>query len=163
MLRLSGLNRKSLEQIIGGKKNMHLKAGDYYIGDLCYVLSDEDYDALVKLIISSNKEARWEGYFKGYRVFVAPTCYGDGVYADNDGDEYFVDSGTIGIVPEELIDSNNRADLGQIIEFRTDFEVSYDDGIFIFGDVVIDSKNFGIGAILKNHLKDEKEEKNAKR
>ena len=135
---------------------MHLKAGDYYIGDLCYVLSDEDYDALLEIIISSNKMALWEGEFKGFPVFVAPTAYGDGVYTDNDGDEYFVDSGTIGIVPEELIDSNNRADLGNIIEFRTDFEVSYDDGTFKFDDVVIDTKNFGIGEILTRNIEEKK-------
>jgi len=134
---------------------MHLKAGYYYVGDISYALSDEDYDALVKIIISSNKEARWEGDFKGHPVFVGPT-YGDGVYADNDGDEYFVDSGTIGIVPEEMIDSNNRADLGQIIEFRTDFEVSYEDGIFQFGNLVIDTKNYGIGAILESYTEEKK-------
>lgn len=138
---------------------MHLKAGDYYVGDISYVLSDQDYDALLEIIISSNKMALWEGEFKGYPVFVAPTSDGDGVYTDNDGDEYFVDSGTIGIVPEEMIDPNNRADLGQVIEFRTDFEVSYEDGIFQFGNLVIDTKNFGIGAMLKSHIEEKKGEK----
>ena len=138
---------------------MFFKAGDYYVGDLCYVLSDGDYDSLLDISVSSNNMFQWEGEFNGYPVFVAPTEYGDGVYVDNDDDEYFVDSGTIGIVPVEMINTNNRADLGHIISFETDFEVYYDDGIFIFGDLVIDTKNFGIGAMLARHIEEKKGEK----
>lgn len=132
---------------------MHFKAGDYYVGDLCYVLSDEDYDSLVDI---SNVNCQWEGRLKGYPFFIGRTKYGDGVYVDNDNDEYFVDSGTIGIVPEEMIDSNNRADLGQIIEFSSEFEVSYDDGVFQFGDLLINTKNYGIGEMLARHTEEER-------
>jgi len=137
---------------------MYFKAGDYYVGDLCYVLSDEDYHYLLYISVFSNNMLRWQGEFNGYPLFVAPTSYGDGVYVDDDGDEYFVDSGRIGIVPVEMINPNKRADLGQIISFETDFEVYYDDGIFIFGDLVIDTKNFGIGAMLARHIEEKKGE-----
>jgi hypothetical protein len=33
-----------------------LPAGTYYIGDLCYIMSDEDWDEAIDLMYDSNRE-----------------------------------------------------------------------------------------------------------
>lgn len=139
---------------------MLLKAGDYYLGDLCYVLSDEDYCSLLKNSGFLDNRILWEGELNGYPVFVACTSHGDGVYFDNYDRQYFVDAGIIGIVPADILVSTSKVELGNIIRFETDFKVSYDNGIFKFGDIVIDTENFGIGAMLKSFIKEERDKDN---
>ncbi len=78
----------------------------FYIGDICYVLSDKVYDDLW-----GEKHGYKDGIYNdpetGVSFAVAETAYGDGTYSDNEGREYDVDSGTIGLVPEELIDKES--------------------------------------------------------
>jgi hypothetical protein len=72
-------------------------AGKYYIGDPCYVLDDEIYDAIV---IGSG-----EGFFTNgtHTIGFFGTAYGDGCYRGTNGKTYGVDAGIIGIVPAELM------------------------------------------------------------
>ena len=72
----------------------------FYIGDICYALSDKVYDGV------------WGGadYDDGihkdpatqFEFAVAGTKYGDGTYEDDYGRTYGVDAGCIGLVPKEL-------------------------------------------------------------
>ena len=78
----------------------------------------------------------------GMTCFAASTAYGDGVYFDKERREYSVDAGLLGIIPLEALDLNFEGDGGQIIEFDEDFTVSEEDGVFTFGDVVINTKSF---------------------
>lgn len=73
----------------------------FYIGDICYVLSDEVYHD-----IWGNQNSYQEGKIQvgNYAFAVDRTAYGDGTYTDNNGREYSVDAGVIGCVPFELID-----------------------------------------------------------
>lgn len=73
----------------------------FYIGDICYVLSDEVYHD-----IWGNQNSYQEGKIQvgDYAFAVDRTAYGDGTYVDNNGTEYSVDAGVIGCVPFELID-----------------------------------------------------------
>lgn len=74
----------------------------FYIGDICYVLSDEVYHD-----IWGTQNSYQDGRIQvdNYAFAVDRTAYGDGTYADNNGREYSVDAGVIGCVPFELIDS----------------------------------------------------------
>lgn len=77
------------------KAKIRSKVG-IYIGDPCYVLGGEDYD----------RACCREGLFVTKRgcFFTDKTYYGDGSYEGSDGVEYYVDSGTLGVIAGELID-----------------------------------------------------------
>lgn len=72
----------------------------FYIGDPCYVLGDKEYygnwgnshDFDDGLIESDN--GTW---------FVHSTAYGDGDYRDSNGMSYGVDSGTLAVIPLEVV------------------------------------------------------------
>ncbi len=136
---------------------MEFKAGKYYVGDVSYVLSGRDYDLILEEgnFFNLKTSHQWNGKYRGYPIFVGSTSYGDGVYDDNYDRQYFVDAGIIGIVPVEALVSKSNIELGNLIEFKNDFTVSYDNGIFRFGDVVVDTKNTGLGANLARHIKEE--------
>lgn len=73
----------------------------FYIGDICYVLSDELYHG-----VWGGDHDFEDGMFTdpatGYSFAVAGTAYGDGEYDDGHGRVYPVDAGVIGLVPLEL-------------------------------------------------------------
>ena len=74
----------------------------FYIGDICYVLSQDHYRYW-------DQEHNFEnGIFtppeSDFSFGVASTAYGDGTQKDNDGGVYAVDAGNIGVVPMELVE-----------------------------------------------------------
>ena len=77
----------------------------FYIGDICYVLPgsiyhgiwQDEYDFEDGLIKVSGEDGEPGGSFA-----VSGTSYGDGIYWDEEGNEYPVDAGVIGLVPIEL-------------------------------------------------------------
>lgn len=111
-------------------------AGEYYIGDICYALSDEVY------------QKQWGDKYKyacgthemthdGLRnvLSVNHTTYGDGTYTDTSNNiDFEVDSGTIGIVPITLCDPQNIIDGkikgGHIIKSITPVMFKSNKGIF---------------------------------
>lgn len=117
------------------------KKGTYYIGDPCYVLSDKNFE---ELCLHQDKL----GYpieIEGEVVYFDRTAHGDGVYRDNKRRIYPVDTGTIAIIPISLVDAEKLLSNFQyfspvIKKFKDDFTVDSDDGIFNFGDIVIDTK-----------------------
>jgi len=112
------------------------KAGKYYIGDLCYVVSDDNW---IPLLESSEYLEGDNITFKNESIWAHSTHYGDGEYFDQSGRAYGVDAGIIGIMSADLRDKTN--DYDNIIDFENDFEVSYEDGIFYFGNITIDTRN----------------------
>lgn len=111
-----------------------LPAGRYYIGDLCYVLNEE-WDEVCNIIFSGNHD---EGIFElsdGRKFAIFNTMYGDGVYADNFGHSYPVDSGSIGCIKADYIKNGERS--GEFFNFEDSFEVSRDNyGCISFGNIV---------------------------
>jgi hypothetical protein len=87
-------------------------AGEYYIGDLCYVLPDELYHG-----VWGDKFGYETGYFTdGKNAFAMHhTSWGDGSYEDEEGNKYSVDAGIIGIAPAALLKS--RDEPGRYITF----------------------------------------------
>ena len=103
----------------------------FIIGDPCYLLSDEVYDKV------------WGGeygYSDGqiqvgdYSFLVHGTAHGDGVYDTSTGATCGVDSGTIAVVPLELV-NQEYDDSSVCINWEDkpgDVELDYDNGTFIF-------------------------------
>jgi hypothetical protein len=94
--------------------------GRYYIGDLCYVLTEKngyDWGEFLKATLhyvppeaaQQGDSARYQALressarahyvYRGTRFFCSSTLYGDGVYPDNFGRWYGVDAGIIGCIP----------------------------------------------------------------
>ena len=63
-----------------------MKAGKYYVGDLCYVMSDAEWEQFCKITIQGNKVIDGEFEMPDGRKFATySTAYGDGVYYDQYG------------------------------------------------------------------------------
>lgn len=77
----------------------------FYIGDICYVLDDEIYSGVWGAAEYEDGEYTTPS---GHKFAVASTAYGDGSYNDQDGNEYGVDAGVIGIVPWELLETQKK-------------------------------------------------------
>jgi len=102
-----------------------MPAGKYYIGDLCYVMSDAEWDEFCSLTITDHQCLDGEFQFKDGRRFATyGTKWGDGGYKSNIGTTHSVDAGLIGCIRVEDIRANkydNLEELGAIVEFETDF------------------------------------------
>ena len=81
-------------QVADGDENAPagtMPAGRYWVGDLCYVLDAEDWSHL----------PCGDGLYEladGRTIAKFSTVHGDGTYGDDIGNEYAVDSGTIGCI-----------------------------------------------------------------
>jgi hypothetical protein len=119
-----------------------MKAGKYYVGDLCYVLHDR-WDEFCSLTINGHRVL--DGEFNladGTRFATYTTMYGDGCYSDEQGNEYGVDAGLIGCVALEDINFNDESNFtsgGRIVEFVKDFTTFSSGGVISFGGVSIDT------------------------
>ena len=123
-----------------------MPAGRYYVGDLCYVMHPQWDEFCEKTISGNDVISGLVEFASGVKVAQFSTYYGDGTYEDDSGRMYAVDAGLIGCIRvEDINDPSMEGEaemkrLGNIIEFKTDFECSEDDGVLYFGDVVIDTK-----------------------
>lgn len=118
----------------------------FYIGDPCYVLSDEIYYGIWdeqynfedgKIIVKND-----------LAFLVHGTAYGDGEYFDEIGTSYGVDSGTLAVIPFELIKkpeimlSEGDYEYGRFVA-GTNATLEYVDGVFTFKvngkEIVIDT------------------------
>ena len=127
---------------------MTMPAGNYYIGDLCYVFNDADWDEICSLTIKGHECLSGEFQMKdGRRFAMYSTKFGDGLYRDQFGNKYGVDSGTIGCVLVEHASRNERcteedmAKLGAVVEFKYAFSTQGDreSGLIMIGSTTIDT------------------------
>ena len=126
-----------------------MQAGKYYVGDLCYVMDNDEWDQVCSIIIQGNKVFDGEFELKDGRKFaIYSTRWGDGGYLDHYGNEYSVDSGSIGCIKLEDIKAEKYDDierLGAIVEFETDFVTGGGrgtkgwSGIIQFGRIAIET------------------------
>ena len=122
-----------------------MPAGKYYIGDLCYVMSD-DWDEVCELTIKDSKVINGEFEMKdGRRFAMYSTKYGDGLYRSNMGTKHAVDSGTIGcILVDDIIDIPKFEiddKLGTVVTIDRSFSTGERDGLIVFGDVIINTES----------------------
>lgn len=125
---------------------MSLPAGKYYVGDLCYVMTDAEWEQFCAITIKGNKVL--DGEFQmpdGRRFATYGTAWGDGLYKDWEGRSYCVDAGLIGCIKVEDIRAEKYDDieeLGNIIDFPVDFITTGGrdgNGTIQFGRVVIET------------------------
>ena len=117
----------------------YLQAGKYYVGDLCYVMHKE-WDEVCDLILSKNRPQ--EGVFTlkdGRKFAIFDTRYGDGTYYDQKNREYPVDSGSIGCILASDVTEKIDEELGNIIEFSSEFRPWSDGKTLNFGKVAIET------------------------
>lgn len=123
---------------------MTMPAGSYWIGDLCYVLEDS-WDEVCELYFESESNSDNPGgeftLSDGRKFAMYGTRWGDGVYKDQNGRSFGVDSGTLGCILVSDID-NDFNDLGHVTSFRNEFTTGYagsDQSVIKFGHVQIDT------------------------
>jgi len=114
--------------------------GKLYIGDPCYVLSDEAYDQLLDVILRKDGcVATIKANGETAEMACHQTAYGDGAYDCVTDSQYIgccgVDSGLIGIIPFELLDTSKvddrmYGDLAAIVDAEGEVELTYDEGTF---------------------------------
>lgn len=121
----------------------------YYVGDLCYVMHDE-WSEVCDLTFPPGEDEEVTGELQladGRKFVIFPTAYGDGVYNDQHGNPYAVDSGTIGAIKVDDIrdpqfQSTIEHGLGQIHEFPAeidDLDCCCEDGAISIYNVYIDT------------------------
>jgi hypothetical protein len=127
-----------------------LEAGNYYVGDLCYVLGDQngfDWGDVLKstnclgLELEPRCETRYFTY-KNTKFFCSPTMYGDGEYRDQNSRSYGVDAGIIGCFPMSKLPEDANTNGGQVVAFADDFdcdECDEIDGIIRIGHLHINT------------------------
>lgn len=126
-----------------------LPAGTYYVGDLCYVLSDYDYDEIVCTFEYDDGNVY---IVNGYTFAWSNTAYGDGVYRDSKRNKYPVDAGLIGILrvddhPELLDDllKHNQDDDSfykhNLFTFNKEFTIEFDNGVFNVNGNIINTRD----------------------
>ena len=120
-------------------------AGRYYVGDLCYVMHDA-WDEICDLVFDDNHGCI-EGEFTlkdGRRFAMYNTAYGDGVYTDQYGREYSVDSGSIGCIllddiRDESYDDERLSELANISDISVPFETGNNRGVIRIASLIIDT------------------------
>ena len=121
-------------------------AGNYWIGDPCYIFSDKTWDKLIKktgcfgldekqnLLLKDFDDGLFQ--YRGKKCFIGSTKYGDGCFLDERGNAYLVDSGSLGVVPVSVC-LVSKLPLGNVFIMEKDFEVWEDDGNLHFGNHVV--------------------------
>lgn len=122
-----------------------LKAGEYYIGDCCYVFGDREDNVWGDFC---DKLGDDEAPIKvlGHDVVAYSTLYGDGCYPSNAGlFEFPVDSGLIGCTPKELWIEDGEPSGCLLVRFDSDFTCENDfvgkRGVLRFGHIIIDTRD----------------------
>lgn len=122
---------------------MTMPAGRYYVGDLCYVMEDAEWDEFCAITISGFQTLDGEFEFEDGRRFASyGTAWGDGVYRSNIGTEHSVDAGLIGCIRIQDIRASKYEDLeslGAIVDFDHEFDTTAHRGRLQFGHVVIET------------------------
>lgn len=104
--------------------------GKYYIGDLCYVLSDAVYDTIFGRLGFYEEGLYSEKENPKHFFFLNHTFAGDGTYEGSDGNAFSVDAGIIGICPEALMEKDDGG--GHVYEFKDSVRCIFREGTFLF-------------------------------
>ena len=105
-----------------------LPAGTYYIGDLCYALSDDVYHNIFGGMGYS--DGIYQHKSTGHTFALAPTAWGDGAFKGSDGKVFGVDAGMIGICSVALKEKSGYG--GHVYTFETPVKCHFKVGRFSF-------------------------------
>jgi len=115
-----------------------MPAGRYYVGDPCYAI--ESQELWMQFLESCDYfRASHVAHVGVAKVIVGfSTAYGDGVYQDQQGREYPVDAGLLGVVPIAWW-TKNPGDLMQVVEFLEPFTVYKSGSVIGVGPIQIET------------------------
>ena len=118
-----------------------LPAGEYWIGDLGYVINDGQWFTRVCKTYYKDATVLLED---GHTALIYGTVKGDGHYKTSREFSLGVDSGSLGIMPLDALDREDIAigmnfDRGAVVEFPDSFicEQKRDDDLLAFGEIEI--------------------------
>lgn len=114
-----------------------MPAGNYYIGDLCYVMGPQ-WDEVCNIAFDPESDNGEFQLKNGIRFALYSTKYGDGTYQDQVGNKFPVDAGLIGCILIDDID-DPKAIVTKAFKFTSEFETSEEKGIITFGHVEINT------------------------
>jgi hypothetical protein len=119
-----------------------LPAGTYWVGDLCHVLTADDW---AELPAPPMQGESWTATIQGQTLWMGWTAYGDGIYDDEEGHAYGVDSGSIGVMPVTACDPVRLAEaqhleLGRVVHYPAPFTPTCTGGSFRLGPISIDTR-----------------------
>lgn len=117
---------------------MNMPSGNYYVGDLCYVMHD-CWEEVCELLFEDRDDGGCnEGEFQlrdGRRFSIYNTECGDGTFESTGFGFFPVDSGSLGcILREDIKDNDASIDNGKIIQFDEEFSVYRIGGTISFGN-----------------------------
>ena len=127
-------------------KKIKFPEGRYYIGDLAYVIHVSEWDKFVNKMENNTRERNGAGkcVWKKGEFWWHNTYDDNGVfYLDNTMDckPVGVATGSIGIIPTDLIGFYAETQDVLVETFDKPFDVWYDSGVFHFGDWIIDTRD----------------------
>lgn len=119
-------------------------AGRYYIGDPCYAIANDHWGKwLTNACLDSNEDNSMltGNIVDSFDAYAFQTAHGDGAYYDQNGREYGVDAGLIGLVPYSYLEANNVEvkEYWTFVTFDRPTECSSFKGTLSFGDIVINT------------------------
>lgn len=123
----------------GNMPTVTMPAGEYYIGDLCYVLHDA-WGEFCDITIEGHSCIDGKFTLADGRSFVTmQTMYGDGEYEASNGASLGVDAGLIGCIKVSDIRDTDGIALGTVVTFPSDFSCYSKDGCLTFGHISVDT------------------------
>lgn len=127
-------------EIVATHHEVIVQSGKYFLGDPCYAVPDELWHDLLESCSFFNTPIGTAGKHK---VLGFGTAYGDGEYTDQYGNEFPVDAGLIGLVPEELVDTEHLKQYGDLpglwVTFNGPTKCKSDGKVLVFGKHRIDT------------------------
>lgn len=116
-----------------------LPAGEYYVGDPCYVFPDGEWEDWVARAESGDTEELYAAEVDGHPVAACGFVRGVGDVTDQDGFDYVEDSGLIAAVPVELAELDEYSDDSmRRVSFPEEFEVYASTTMIRIGHLRID-------------------------
>jgi hypothetical protein len=118
---------------------VRVPAGEYFLGDPCYSVPDDDWDHLLATCGTFEKPV---GQMPdGTHVLAFGTDHGDGAFPGN-GHVFGVDAGMIGLVPVTPATEVEADGCTDVLRVRFDHPtLCYDDGgVLVFGHYRIDTR-----------------------
>lgn len=92
--------------------NVKSAMGKIYVGDPCYVMSEEAYNLLLEELYKDDSRETYT--INGHEIFNFSTEYGNGTYKATNGMCFSVNSGMLAAIPMELCDPERLKTLGDL-------------------------------------------------
>ncbi len=118
-----------------GNGGVIMPAGRYAVGDPCYHLglsNSREWDAFLE-----QQQEGHAGEFGGRTAWAADTAHGDGEYYDDEGRNYGVDAGMIGVVG--MLEGEQVPDGMWEVVFERPFPCGRGGGVIVIGNLRIDT------------------------